>query len=352
MAHWEGPWHDDAWAGIPWQPDAESWKSLYRSEDSWYAGRESRRKTFRPYHAINVPRQADLENTFSTVGKPPVTTLMFRNIPNKYSQAGLLKEMDAHGFKGKYDFFYMPMDVQNRTNVGYAFINFVTEEDAQLFLTAFANYRFKSFPSSKIGTVSPGHVQGLMSNVLHFANRAVTQSRNAQYRPLVFRNGKQIDIKVACQEFRALLELQESASRVEHTDSSWQASLNPSAAEFVPQQLEAFHRGAEEKEYCDKALDEAGRLAFLGEVPRRWHDLTLTDATPSAATSSRSRSSSISGGSTASPATASQSLAFGKKEAEQMAFQMSWQPQADHGERSSFGHLSRIFPGAVFPTTS
>lgn len=53
---------------------------------------------------------------------------MLRNIPNRYSQAGLLEEIDHSGFKGSYDFFYLPMDTQNRTNVGYAFINFVTPE--------------------------------------------------------------------------------------------------------------------------------------------------------------------------------------------------------------------------------
>ena len=53
---------------------------------------------------------------------------MLRNIPNRYSQASLLEEIDLAGFKGSYDFFYLPMDTQNRTNVGYAFINFLTTE--------------------------------------------------------------------------------------------------------------------------------------------------------------------------------------------------------------------------------
>ena len=53
---------------------------------------------------------------------------MLRNIPNRYSQVSLLEEIDQEGFKGTYDFFYLPMDTQNRTNVGYAFINFMTPE--------------------------------------------------------------------------------------------------------------------------------------------------------------------------------------------------------------------------------
>lgn len=56
---------------------------------------------------------------------------MLRNIPNRYSQASLLQEIDAAGYEGTYDFFYLPMDTQNRTNVGYAFINFLTPQDLE-----------------------------------------------------------------------------------------------------------------------------------------------------------------------------------------------------------------------------
>lgn len=37
------------------------------------------------------------------------TTLMIKNIPNKYSKQLLLEEINAR-FAGKYDFFYLPMD--------------------------------------------------------------------------------------------------------------------------------------------------------------------------------------------------------------------------------------------------
>ena len=35
------------------------------------------------------------------------TTIMLRNIPNKYSQHILLSAIDSRGFSGKYDFFYL-----------------------------------------------------------------------------------------------------------------------------------------------------------------------------------------------------------------------------------------------------
>lgn len=38
------------------------------------------------------------------------TTIMLRNIPNKYTRDMILEEIDMFNFKKKYDFFYLPID--------------------------------------------------------------------------------------------------------------------------------------------------------------------------------------------------------------------------------------------------
>ncbi|KAK4398200.1 protein MEI2-like 2 [Sesamum angolense] len=52
------------------------------------------------------------------------TTLMIKNIPNKYTSKMLLAAIDET-HKGTYDFLYLPIDFKNKCNVGYAFINMV-----------------------------------------------------------------------------------------------------------------------------------------------------------------------------------------------------------------------------------
>jgi hypothetical protein len=80
-------------------------------------------------YADNVPSErvsqgAGVLMLLLFAGEDNRTTLMIKNIPNKYTQKMLLATIDAE-FRGTYDFFYLPIDFKNKCNVGYAFINLV-----------------------------------------------------------------------------------------------------------------------------------------------------------------------------------------------------------------------------------
>merc|ERR1711904_185985 len=63
-------------------------------------------------------------------GEPHYTTIMLRNLPNDYTRDMLLELLDLEGFIGGYDFLYLPMDFKKQSNLGYAFVNLLTHEDA------------------------------------------------------------------------------------------------------------------------------------------------------------------------------------------------------------------------------
>jgi len=156
------------------------------------------KKEFKPYHATSVPKDTDLAAN-ATADEPP-TTAMLRNIPSKFTQQSLLEEIDAEGFNGLYDFFYLPMDVRNKTNVGYAFVNFLEPDDMARFSRHFEGYRFKNNNSQKIATVSPAHVQGLKRNIQQLSKKAVLHFNKGQYKPVVFRDGERVDFEVMAKE--------------------------------------------------------------------------------------------------------------------------------------------------------
>jgi len=66
----------------------------------------------------------------TTADKATWTTVMLRNLPNDYTREDVLDLLDSGGFRACYDFFYMPVDFQSGSGMGYAFINFVSHEKA------------------------------------------------------------------------------------------------------------------------------------------------------------------------------------------------------------------------------
>lgn len=111
-------------------------------------------------------------------------TIMVKNIPNKYSQAMLLDEIDAIQ-SVSYDFFYLPMDFRNRCNVGYAFINFTDRNDVVVFFSHFHGRKWNHFNSEKVCAVTYARIQGKQSLVLRYQNSSLLD-REDSYKPLLF----------------------------------------------------------------------------------------------------------------------------------------------------------------------
>lgn len=143
------------------------------------------------YRHGRVPKNFDLAEEFrSSNSERPATTLMIRNIPNRYTQRELILELEAQGFAGTFDFLYAPLDKGTMSNVGYAFVNFIDNAWASKCMETFHGYRFKRHrkASGKIAAVSIAHIQGLEANLAHYKNAAVNTAKLKQRRPLVMAN--------------------------------------------------------------------------------------------------------------------------------------------------------------------
>jgi hypothetical protein len=82
------------------------------------------------------------------------TTLMMRNIPNRFSRDQLLDLFDEQGFATCYDLVYLPLDFKQGVGLGYAFINFVSNAEAARFQKHFNGFSKWNVHSSKICEVS------------------------------------------------------------------------------------------------------------------------------------------------------------------------------------------------------
>jgi len=120
----------------------------------------------------------------------PITTVMLRNIPLKYTRDTLMQDLAQRGFGGTYDFFYLPIDFQSHYSVGYAFINFNTEPEARRFRTSYEGLRLAD-DSLKVCEVCNAKVQGRDRNVEQYRNSAV-MTMEEQYHPVILQNGMRL----------------------------------------------------------------------------------------------------------------------------------------------------------------
>ncbi|KAL0786202.1 hypothetical protein Bca101_002448 [Brassica carinata] len=87
------------------------------------------------------------------------TTLIIKNIPNKYTYKMLVAEIDEK-HKGDYDFLCLPIDFKNKCNMGYAFVNMVSPLHIVPFQQTFNGKIWEKFNSGKVASLAYAEIQG------------------------------------------------------------------------------------------------------------------------------------------------------------------------------------------------
>ncbi|CAM6089667.1 unnamed protein product [Calypogeia fissa] len=126
--------------------------------------------------------QLDLDRIMR--GEDSRTTLMIKNIPNKYTSKMLLAAIDEH-HRGTYDFIYLPIDFKNKCNVGYAFINMTSPSRIVPFYQAFNGKKWEKFNSEKVASLAYARIQGKAALVAHFQNSSL-MNEDKRCRPILF----------------------------------------------------------------------------------------------------------------------------------------------------------------------
>lgn len=151
--------------------------------------------------------------TLESIAPPPgledprraKTTVMMRNIPFYYMRSKLLGLLDEHGFSSCcYDMVYLPIDFGSGTGFGYAFINFVSNAEAERFKEHFQGFKNWFQPSDKVCEVdwSCTH-QSLAAHIARYRNSPVMhESVPDEHKPMLFEQGIRVDFPAPTKKLR------------------------------------------------------------------------------------------------------------------------------------------------------
>ncbi|KAL5724510.1 hypothetical protein ACHQM5_007761 [Ranunculus cassubicifolius] len=144
----------------------------------------SRRSEANSSSQADNKRQYDLDIDLILRGDDTRTTLMIKNIPNKYTSKMLLAAIDEN-HRGTYDFIYLPIDFKNKCNVGYAFINMINPSQIVPFYQTFHGKKWEKFNSEKVASLAYARIQGKAALISHFQNSSL-MNEDKRCRPILF----------------------------------------------------------------------------------------------------------------------------------------------------------------------
>lgn len=162
-----------------------------------------------------------------------------RNLPNHFTRALVLSLLDSQGFRGCYDFVYMPVDFAKSRSFGYAFINMISHEEALRMRQAFDGYVYpmpagahtsddgdeEICQTQRTCEVAWGQpLQGLAAHIERYRNSPVMHKDVPEhFKPVLLQGGQQVKFPPPTKRIRA--------PRLKRANPADLASCSPDAAE-------------------------------------------------------------------------------------------------------------------------
>lgn len=119
------------------------------------------------------------------------TTFMVRNIPMSCTQEMLVEEWPVDG---SYDLLYLPRSSGGKANLGYAFINLASSEEARAFYARWHKRRLPLLDTEKHLLISRAEVQGFHANVEQLKKKRAGKMRSRQCKPIIVKDGRVVSL--------------------------------------------------------------------------------------------------------------------------------------------------------------
>ena len=117
---------------------------------------------------------------------PDELTLILRNVPRKVTQREVLRALCKSGFECQFDFLYMPISLSSGKNMGYVFINFISNVEAGKLWMRWHNQRPFDCCGSQLLSISIAAVQGLKANIENWTQSRSKRVRNPNLCPIIW----------------------------------------------------------------------------------------------------------------------------------------------------------------------
>lgn len=122
------------------------------------------------------------------------TTLVLQGLPFDYSRDQIVQMLEEHGFRGHFDFVYVPCNFATGTSFGYAFVNMTSEQKSVECWRCFDKFTDWKPPCDRMCEVSWASIHGLGANIKRYRNSTVMHPAVPEHvKPIIFgRDGQRL----------------------------------------------------------------------------------------------------------------------------------------------------------------
>jgi hypothetical protein len=145
------------------------------------------------------------EQSNDTLGEEiPKTTLMLCNLPNHYSRSMVMDMLRSEGFGDHVELIYVPMNLAEIQNFGYAFVSLDSPGAALQCREKMQHFTRWIGAGEKRMEIEWSETQGLQANIERYRNSPLMhESVQDELRPGLFRRGVRISFPEPTKSIRA-----------------------------------------------------------------------------------------------------------------------------------------------------